>query len=850
MRTGFSRWRWSGVVHATVAVALLGVVAPTIGMVKVDAFPLTSIWTASGPGNFTQGSDGSVTPPQMTYNLNGDPANTRFSDQTWSLTTAATTTGSDSFSYTYTGFHGYYDVHVHLVAFVTHAGVTTTTSLVNPAPVNCCTPPSGGFSYTGSHTFDVTVGDTYGFRLGGFNFDSDATFFGTLSLAPPPVPLVPYVDPGSVAANTSWTTAAPLTSGGIDGTLMQPGEVRWYKFPVQPDGQVQVDLSHLDQNFDLTMFRDIGQAFTTLASTQDLAKLSVQFAGDVYSPSVYSPSVNSPSVYSPSVYSPSVYSPSVYSPSVYSPSVYSPSVYSPSVYSPSVYSPSVYSPSVYSPSVYSPSDAFLAAFSSAQTRSLIGVSAHENAEAESIRTATWNNTGDFYVRVQGRNGAHSPTPFHLDLTTSGGLCATMPLNSYSTIGTIAGTAGSATTVILTDSTRIGEGAAPGLRSTLEALATSTNGVVVDVGTSARIRLLNQQADGNTACPYAKNLVAQAIRDVVNSFRDSTGTLKYVVLAGGDSVIPFFRYPDAAGIGPESDYDPPASDASASQASLRRNYVLGQDAYGAVDDLTLKAATVPVPDVAVGRLVETPDEIQGSVNQFLGLTDGVLPTPTSSLVTGYDFLTSAADSVQADFAAGLGSAGRADALITDQGVPTTETTVGSPSRDKSWTASDLSNALFGSHHDLVFLAGHFSANNALAADYQTTISTTNLDAQPGLLANSLVISAGCHAGYNLIDGDGVPGVTLGLDWAEEMAKQRATFIGGTGYQYADTDFLAYSAKLYTLLASELRKGSGPVALGPALVNAKQSYLAGVSNLTGIDQKALIEATLYGLPMTAL
>ena len=63
-------------------------------------------------------------------------------------------------------------------------------------------------------------------------------------------------------------------------------------------------------------------------------------------------------------------------------------------------------------------------------------------------------------------------------------------------------------------------------------------------------------------------------------------------------------------------------------------------------------------------------------------------------------------------------------------------------------------------------------------------------------------------------------------------------------------MAYSAKLYTLLANQLRSGSGPVAIGPALVNAKQAYLAGVSSLTGIDQKALIESTLYGLPMTGL
>ena len=114
----------------------------------------------------------------------------------------------------------------------------------------------------------------------------------------------------------------------------------------------------------------------------------------------------------------------------------------------------------------------------------------------------------------------------------------------------------------------------------------------------------------------------------------------------------------------------------------------------------------------------------------------------------------------------------------------------------------------------------------------------------------MLSAGCHAGYNLLDADGVPGVTLGLDWAQEMARQKATFVAGTGYQYADTDFLAYSAKIYAGLADGLLAGTGPVGIGPALVGAKQAYLAAATTVTGIDQKALIEMTLYGLPMTAL
>ncbi|MDT4961737.1 MAG: hypothetical protein QOF87_1384, partial [Pseudonocardiales bacterium] len=624
-----------------------------------------------------------------------------------------------------------------------------------------------------------------------------------------------------------------------------------YKFPVVPSSQVQVTLGNLAQNYDLTLYDDIGAAFTTLTTTTDLNTLGAEQSGNAYSPSIYSPSIYSPSIYSPSIYSPSIYSPSIYSPSIYSPSIYSPSIYSPSIYSPSIYSPSIYSPSIYSPSIYSPSDAFLQAFSGAQARSLIGISAQDGTAAESIGAATWNNNGFFYVRVQGRNGEFSPTPFHVGLATTGGPCTNITLNSFATLPTLTGTPGGARNVILEDTSRLTQTAAQA--TDVARLATATQGAVVDVSRSQRVVALNRQADASPSCAFAKNLVAQATREIVNSYRDANGTLKYVSIIGGDSAIPFFRYPDTAGLGPEVNYVPPVLGTSASQASLQGNNVLGQDAYGAVDDLSLKGSVLPVPDLAVGRLVETSAEIDGQIQQFLGFTNQTLPTPTSSLVTGYDFLTSAADAVEADLQAGLATGARNDQLITNQGVPTTTTTPATgPTRTASWTATDLSNALFGAHHDLVFLAGHFSANNTLAADYATSLATSDVAARPNAFRNTLVFSAGCHSGYNLVDGDGVPGLTVGLDWAQAMAQQRAILIAGTGYQYADTNFLAYSAKLYTLFSHELRTGVAgtPVAVGQALVKAKQAYLEGLGSVGGIDQKSIIQSTLYGLPMTGL
>lgn len=670
----------------------------------------------------------------------------------------------------------------------------------------------------------------------------------------------PPVDP---ALNTTWPTATLISDSTPASNLIStPGQARWYKFAVQPDSTVQVDLTGLDANYDLTVFKDIEQSFRFLTSTEDLALLGAEFAADAYSPSAFSPSAFSPSAFSPSAFSPSAFSPSAFSPSAFSPSAFSPSAFSPSAFSPSAFSPSAFSPSAFSPAVSLPSafsstsdaprglteEQYADAFASAQTRSLLAVSAREGTATESVRTATWANTGFFYVRVIGRNGATSTTPFQVSLTTTGGSCG-VPLDTFPGSPSLIGEPGAARTVLLTDSARL-----PGVNlAQLQSFADrpEINGVVVDAADVPLVRDLNGQADDLVGCGYAKNLVAQSLRDIVNSYRDGEGTLQYVVLVGGDDVIPYFRYADSSGLGPESDYVPPVLDTSASQTSLRSNLVLGQDAYGSVLDVSLKGTLFPLPELAVGRLIETPTEIAGTIDRYVALTGGTLPTPSSSLVTGYDFLTDAADAFAAGMQAGI-AGGDNDTLITDQGVPPTVTTVGGvPDRQHSWTADDLRAQLLGTQrHDVTFLAGHFSANSTLAADYDTTLLTTDLAASGTDFENTLVLSPGCHSGYTILDRDVVPGVTLPLDWTQAFVQQGATLVAGTGYQYGDTDFLEYSERLYNGMLTQLRYGEGAVPLGVALTRAKQDYLASTVTLTGIHQKAVLQAALYGLPMLGL
>ena len=187
-------------------------------------------------------------------------------------------------------------------------------------------------------------------------------------------------------------------------------------------------------------------------------------------------------------------------------------------------------------------------------------------------------------------------------------------------------AGTKNTLILWDLTRISGTVAEkaALSTKLDAFKnlTSVNGAVVDLGTFTgkdRIALLNQHADQNPGCVYAKNLVATGIKDVVDAYRGTIASpknpIKYVVLVGGDATIPFFRYPDQNELGPEKDYIPPVAPTSPSEASLRSDYVLGQDEYGSRVSLSLGMYNFPIPDLAVGRLVETATEASGMIDAY-------------------------------------------------------------------------------------------------------------------------------------------------------------------------------------------------------------------------------------------
>ena len=122
-----------------------------------------------------------------------------------------------------------------------------------------------------------------------------------------------------------------------------------------------------------------------------------------------------------------------------------------------------------------------------------------------------------------------------------------------------------------------------------------------------------------------------------SWTHTAPSLEYVVLVGGDSVIPFFRYPDPALLGNEKLYVPPV-DTTASQASLRLGYVLSDDFLASRTPSRSMATTSRCP---TSRSADSSRPLPRSPECSTRTASRAAVSPTSSLVTGYDFLTDAA-----------------------------------------------------------------------------------------------------------------------------------------------------------------------------------------------------------------
>ncbi|HEX9094202.1 MAG TPA: C25 family cysteine peptidase, partial [Coriobacteriia bacterium] len=339
-------------------------------------------------------------------------------------------------------------------------------------------------------------------------------------------------------------------------------------------------------------------------------------------------------------------------------------------------------------------------------------------------------------------------------------------------------------------------------------------------------------------PYsvdAANAVADQIRAIVQA--RMTADTKYVVVVGGDRVIPHRRIKDQTAISNERYYADSAflKPDSPLASSLTGGYDLTDDFYVDGSPSLWQGTDMYVPDLPIGRLVEKPSEIRRVIAAYTD-SDGAM-SASDAVVTGYDFFADGGQAI-------------ADRLRTT-GVSTTDLLT------SGWSAADLRGALLSPTRGLSNVNAHFAHYAALSAggfsshDYTDIMASQDLSLSPNALKGKLVYSIGCHSGFDVPDGDVYAadpslGIDPSLDFPQAMAGQGAAFIGPTGFGLGDDAGIAGTERLAGLFTDELTSASGR-GLGDALVAAKRRYLSSLGVVTCYDVKSSVDWTLYGLPM---
>ncbi len=485
-----------------------------------------------------------------------------------------------------------------------------------------------------------------------------------------------------------------------------------------------------------------------------------------------------------------------------------------------------------------------------QTLPIVGVSANRGTDPEDITVLSDGSGGDYTIQVTGYNDASSADPYMLRVTTQAPLApaSTPPRSVSGSTGAAAGALPSGfNTLFLVNRQRLqsfypGDGAGTGAdliaklaaqQATFTTLGFPNTVLNVDAYPAVQAAYSAWDADPGTA--DKANRVVAAINAAVDTeirAKPNGSGLKYVVIVGGDPIIPQGRLGDFTVAANESGYADSFDRSSDLFATLRAGQMLSDDPYATLEPVPYLNRQLYIPRLSVGRLVETPSEIAATLSRF-GQFDGKLD-PSTSLTTGYDFMKDGAAAIDAPFSARF--AANAKTLISD-----------------SWLKSDLLVAFLpvAGAPAITSLNGHADhfefAPPSASPPYLTTadlpVGPVNAPAgTTGKLANRLVFSMGCHSGLSVSDAT----VTANTyDWAQAYARNGVgTYLGNTGYGYGDSLVVAYSEQLDAIFAQKIGAGS---TVGNALAAAKQEYFGGLGVFGVYDEKAMAEFTLYGLPM---
>jgi hypothetical protein len=485
------------------------------------------------------------------------------------------------------------------------------------------------------------------------------------------------------------------------------------------------------------------------------------------------------------------------------------------------------------------------------------ISANRGAVNESVDIVTRGESGNAVIGVSGYNGAFSDDNYVLRVKVTPPptlpACPAITGLGTATAGTlpsVASVPATTQTLFLVDRQRLAgmysaARADAMLASTgpLAAVAArpEVKGVVLPIDGSASVRSAYAAWDANPCSVDAANSVVTAINGVVATYRANLPNLKYVVLLGDDQALPSWRQADLSSLSPEIDNAQELAFTTAgltkgnsTYASSALNTVLTDGAYGAFQRVTFLGHDLPLAQVSVSRLVETPEEIAGQFTQYLA-ANGQLNVH-SALTTGDDFFVDGAQDASS-------------ALATQ--FPGLSSATLFPPTDL-WTRQNLLDDFFnktGGVPDVGALYAHYNQWLAQPASFPSPPTVADFPTTGDVTSRAqLLFTIGCHSGLNVPDTVGGPiapaDLPRQLDWAQAYSRARtAVYVANTGFGYGDTKTVDLSERLMRGFARNLNTGG---TIGEQWVRALHSYFSTAGLYDVVDEKVMVEANMYGLP----
>lgn len=348
-------------------------------------------------------------------------------------------------------------------------------------------------------------------------------------------------------------------------------------------------------------------------------------------------------------------------------------------------------------------------------------------------------------------------------------------------------------------------------------------------------------------------------------------VQYLVLVGDDRVIPMARMRDNASLLPESTYTEPIDPKNLSSTLTTVGQALESGHYLSDDPLAVRDQLLPgelngslfLPDLAVGRLVETPQQIVTTIATFIaqgGVVDLTASTePHKVLVTGYDFLSNVAAQIRERWKSALGVETPHDSLSpVDGSLVGGHWGLDSVALRKTALRDRLAGN-GGRRYAVMSLSGHathyeegvpgtdpFDINGLSTADIFGVDACMTSSPGPLNLSGSVIYAVGCHGGLS-VPGSCRNDTNHSLDLPETfLARGAVAYVANTGYGWGLRFGIGYGARLVQIFTEQI-SAAGTTTVGRAVNESKRQYFLEAPRYDAYDEKTLMQWSLYGLPM---